>query len=177
MHAARPPRPAATRSTPTAPALGAAFARAAETQYDVVLSSGFLAFANHSGFLQAVEEVCARASGHPTCAPNLRGDACARGTSRPLALARERSQHRGPLPPGRQATTRRRPARRCPAGHPGTLTVQHGSRIATPRRAAPRPQAGIHVSGVMGTSAGAMAGSLYAAGYTPLEVRGARARA
>lgn len=26
-------------------------------QYDVVLSSGFLAFANHSGFLQAVEEV------------------------------------------------------------------------------------------------------------------------
>ncbi|GBF93910.1 hypothetical protein Rsub_06159 [Raphidocelis subcapitata] len=55
-------------------------------QYDVVLSSGFLAFANHSGFLQAVEE------------------------------------------------------------------------------------AGIHVSGVMGTSAGALAGSLYAAGYTPLEV-------
>ncbi|KAI8469843.1 MAG: acyl transferase/acyl hydrolase/lysophospholipase [Monoraphidium minutum] len=54
--------------------------------YDVVLSSGFLAFANHSGFLQAVEE------------------------------------------------------------------------------------AGIHVSGIMGTSAGALAGSLYAAGYTPLEV-------
>jgi hypothetical protein len=27
---------------------------------DVVLSSGFLAFANHSGFLQAVEEVRAR---------------------------------------------------------------------------------------------------------------------
>ena len=26
-------------------------------QYDLVLSSGFLAFANHSGFLQAVEEV------------------------------------------------------------------------------------------------------------------------
>lgn len=31
--------------------------RAAGDTYDVVLSSGFLAFANHSGFLQAVEEV------------------------------------------------------------------------------------------------------------------------
>jgi hypothetical protein len=32
-------------------------------------------------------------------------------------------------------------------------------------------QAGIQVSGIMGTSAGALAGSLYAAGYTPREVR------
>lgn len=55
-------------------------------QFDVVLSSGFLAFAHHSGFLQAVEE------------------------------------------------------------------------------------AGIHVCGVMGTSAGALAGSLYCAGYTPEQV-------
>jgi hypothetical protein len=31
-------------------------------------------------------------------------------------------------------------------------------------------QAGIRVSGVMGTSAGALAGSLWAAGYSPREV-------
>jgi len=54
--------------------------------YDLILSSGFLAFANHSGFLAAVEE------------------------------------------------------------------------------------AGMHVQGVMGTSAGALAGSLYCAGYTPRQV-------
>lgn len=64
----------------------AAAGRSAGDQYDVVLSSGFLAFANHSGFLQAVEE------------------------------------------------------------------------------------AGISIAGIMGTSAGALAGSLYAAGYTPKEV-------
>jgi hypothetical protein len=29
-------------------------------QVDVVLSSGFLSFANHAGFLKAVEEVCFR---------------------------------------------------------------------------------------------------------------------
>lgn len=34
-----------------------------------------------------------------------------------------------------------------------------------------RAQAGLHVGGVMGTSAGALAGSLYAAGYSPREVR------
>jgi predicted acylesterase/phospholipase RssA len=32
-------------------------------------------------------------------------------------------------------------------------------------------QAGVHVAGVMGTSAGALTGSLYAAGYSPKEVR------
>lgn len=32
-------------------------------------------------------------------------------------------------------------------------------------------QAGIPVGGVMGTSAGALSGSLYAAGYSPREVR------
>eukprot|EP00775_Hariotina_reticulata_P004535 gene4535-4787_t len=63
--------------------------RDAFDSHDVVLSSGFLAFAQHSGFLQAVEE------------------------------------------------------------------------------------AGIPVGGVMGTSAGALAGSLYAAGYTPREVANA----
>jgi predicted acylesterase/phospholipase RssA len=31
-------------------------------------------------------------------------------------------------------------------------------------------QAGVEVSGIMGTSAGALTGSLYAAGYTPKEV-------
>lgn len=55
--------------------------------HDLVLSSGFLAFAGHSGFLQAIED------------------------------------------------------------------------------------AGVKVSGVMGTSAGALAGSLYCAGYTPRQVR------
>ena len=35
----------------------------ANERYDLVLSSGFLAFANHSGFLQAVEEVSARGRG------------------------------------------------------------------------------------------------------------------
>jgi hypothetical protein len=38
-------------------AAGAASRAAADNKYDVVLSSGFLAFANHSGFLQAVDEV------------------------------------------------------------------------------------------------------------------------
>lgn len=32
-------------------------------------------------------------------------------------------------------------------------------------------QAGVEVAGIMGTSAGALTGSLYAAGYTPKEVR------
>jgi predicted acylesterase/phospholipase RssA len=31
-------------------------------------------------------------------------------------------------------------------------------------------QAGVEVAGIMGTSAGALTGSLYAAGYTPKEV-------
>ncbi len=61
--------------------------RRADSAYDLVLSSGFLAFASHSGFLKAVEA------------------------------------------------------------------------------------AGLHVSGVMGTSAGALSGSLYCAGYSPDAVR------
>lgn len=37
-------------------------------------------------------------------------------------------------------------------------------------------QAGLPVAGVMGTSAGALAGSLYAAGYTPRQVSISRFR-
>lgn len=67
--------------------VSSAVLRRADSAYDLVLSSGFLAFASHSGFLKAVEA------------------------------------------------------------------------------------AGLHVSGVMGTSAGALSGSLYCAGYSPDAVR------
>jgi hypothetical protein len=39
------------------PCCGGVCALLAGVKFDVVLSSGFLAFAHHSGFLQAVEEV------------------------------------------------------------------------------------------------------------------------
>lgn len=100
--------------------------------YDVVLSSGFLAFANHTGFLQAVEEVGPRVGAGA-------GEA-------------SRSLGRVERPRRRASTVARRP---------------RPARPSPPRR----PQAGIPVSGVMGTSAGALAGSLYAAGYSPREVR------
>jgi hypothetical protein len=53
--AAVPPGTCAMRAHAGAPS--APHPQPAGESYDVVLSSGFLAFANHSGFLQAVEEV------------------------------------------------------------------------------------------------------------------------
>lgn len=84
--------------------------------YDVVLSSGFLAFANHAGFLKVR-------------GPE-RGGKGAR--MREAGLTREHTARRGP-----------------------TQAVE---------------DAGLEVCGVMGTSAGALSGSLYAAGYSPEEV-------
>jgi len=75
------------RSCSCSTGCGLRAAARADNAYDLVLSSGFLAFASHSGFLKAVEA------------------------------------------------------------------------------------AGLHVSGVMGTSAGALSGSLYCAGYSPDSVR------
>ena len=84
--------------------------------YDLVLSSGFLAFANHAGFIAAVEDVSTWESHLPP---------------------------HGPVP--------------CP------YRVLNADMLFT-------SQAGLKVAGVMGTSAGALAGSLYCAGYTPRQV-------
>ena len=99
-----------------------------------MLSSGFLAFAYHAGFLQAVDEV--RGS------PGGWGSRCGARVGR-IAPAAERPS-------------------------PGADKPRDSSQ-PTPRL--PCLQAGIKVAGVMGTSAGALTGSLYAAGYTPRQVR------
>jgi hypothetical protein len=91
--------------------------------HDVVLSSGFLAFAQHAGFLQAVEEV------RQALLQQCDGSTCKAGRYPTCA------------------------AFRCCSCCPAVLT-----------------QAGVTVEGIMGTSAGALTGSLYAAGYTPKEV-------
>jgi len=117
-------------------------------EYDVVLSSGFLAFANHSGFLQAVEEVRSRSA-------ELRTLLWVCQSSAAFAL----------LCRGCTADRRRQPIAIVAAS---SITTPPSTQSPNPTR--PPHQAGIHVSGVMGTSAGALAGSLYAAGYSPREV-------
>ena len=89
---------------------------AAEVKYDLVLSSGFLAFANHCGFLAA---------------------------GAPHRLNRTAAPPQSPSPP-----------------HP-----------LHPPLSAAVEDVGLPVGGIMGTSAGALIGSMYAAGYKPLEVR------
>lgn len=84
-------------------------------KYDLVLSSGFLAFANHCGFLQAG------------------ASAAGEHSPQPAAVPRAPAHSISPLPPAVE-------------------------------------DVGLPINGIMGTSAGALIGSMYAAGYSPREV-------
>ena len=102
-------------------------------KYDLVLSSGFLAFANHCGFLQAGAHACAA----------LHCGAAHRAGRLPLSCLQ--------LPP---ANTQQLAAFFLRSVH----------------LAAAVEDVGLPINGIMGTSAGALIGSFYAAGYSPREV-------
>jgi hypothetical protein len=108
------------------------FPTPAGDSYDVVLSSGFLAFANHSGFLQAVEEVRRAAGG----ARALAAEAPAPGAARARA-------RRGPRPVPRLCAPARQPRQleRRMANWPQPLpSACSGSAPAAGRRCPARRQ-------------------------------------